>query len=606
MRGLQNYKRIFTNILFIIKKVFGYCRMRVIVVAIIALLSGVNAVNVTLFYKVAIGNFKTNKPMVYLIYTILVYLCINLLNTVINNLFSGIKIPIWDMKIKAEMSKELYQKYLEIDLNDMQETVFYDKYVRALNEADERSIQVLSTIQSFIVNLFSMIGILSVVAVLDPVLIVFSILPVISSTAINLVINKERYNYDMASTSPERKIEYLQRIFILPNFRQEIRTSIKQDFLFHKLEKASEEKKEIINNKMPSIIKKSVIGANLFSLLNYGVPAIYLGIKLLNNGISVGDFSTLLVGTTNLSSSIFYMVILLPQIASHSMYIDNLRDILEYKSSMRNTKNPIIISDLEKAHSLQMENVSFKYRNNEKYALKNVTLKIRSGEKVAFVGENGAGKSTLVKLFLRLYDPESGEIYIDQHNYKNVDVDSLRNTISSICQDFQLLALSIGENITLEELNEKIDKKRIWDVLNKSGLTSKVKKLSNRLHTTITNEFDEDGISLSGGEAQKLAVSRAMYKNSGILIMDEPSSSLDPRSEQYMYKQILEFGKEKTIIFISHKLYTTKFVDRIYYIENGKIVEQGTHEELMKIQGKYAELYKIQAQQYSEENGLCG
>lgn len=596
-KAKTSFASIVKNISFVIGYSYNNCKMRVISIYIIALFSGINAANVALFYKYAIESFGHDNPLLFLLITISIYLLLHLFNTIIGSIFINVKFPIWDLKIKNGISKTLYDKYISIDLSDINNSEFYNKYIRALNEADQRSVQVLNILQYFLSNLFSALGILSVIAILNPVLIIFSILPVISSFFINMKITKERYHYEMSLTQENRKIDYIKRIFSLPQFREEIRTHDYNELLFNKYSYSNDEIINTIKTKMPSIINKSVFGANLFSLINYGVPAVYLGWQVLNKLISIGDFSTLLIGTANLSSSIFYMVTLAPQMAQHSLFINNLREILDYKSSMQSTDESKTIQK-NKSHSIVLNNVSFKYNSSADDILKNISLRINKGEKIALVGENGAGKSTLVKLILRLYDPQSGELYFDDENYKSLDVDSLRNEIAIVYQHFQSFAFSIGENVLTRELKGNEDEHDVWEALKGSGLYSKIDNLPDKLHTPLTNEFEENGTNLSGGESQKLAISKAIHKDAGVIIMDEPSSSLDPLSEHEMYLRMFNMCKDKTLILISHRLYSTKMVDKIYYMENGSIVESGSHEELIKLNGKYASLYNIQAEQY--------
>jgi ATP-binding cassette subfamily B protein len=324
---------------------------------------------------------------------------------------------------------------------------------------------------------------------------------------------------------------------------------------------------------------------------------VYLGWQVLDRIIDIGNFTTLLIGTGNLSSSLFYMVILIPQMAEHSLFVNNLREILEYKSSMESTEDLKIVQK-EKNHSILLDNVSFRYNSSADNILKNISLRIDKGEKIALVGENGAGKSTLIKLILRLYDPQSGSMYLDEENYKDLDVSSLRKEIAVVYQDFQAFAFSIGENVLTKELGGREDEDKVWEALRESGLSTKIENLPDKLNTPLTDEFEENGISFSGGENQKLAIARAMCKDAGVIIMDEPSSSLDPLSEYDMYLQMFNMCRDKTLILISHRLYSTKMVDKIYYMESGSILECGSHEELMKQNGKYARMYHIQAEQY--------
>lgn len=234
---MQKKKDSFTTVVKNISFVIGYsfinCKMRVISIFIIALFSGINAANVALFYKYAIESLERDNPFLFLSIAISIYLLIHLSNIVVNSIFTNVKFPIWDLKIKNGISKKLYDKYISIDLFDMNNSEFYDKYVRALSEAEQRSVQVLNTFQYFLSNLFSTLGVLTVVAMLNPVLIIFSIVPVVSSFFINMKITKERYNYEMSLTQENRKNDYIKRIFSLPQYREEIRTNDYNELLFN-------------------------------------------------------------------------------------------------------------------------------------------------------------------------------------------------------------------------------------------------------------------------------------------------------------------------------------------------------------------------------------
>ena len=598
---MSDINKHFCNIAYILRQGYRFSPKRVISIFVIALFQGISAMNVVLFYKYAMEALGKDSPLSMLVITVTIYLLLHLVNIAVNGFYNA-RFPVWNMKIKNGISKLLYKKYKTIDLIDIDSPEFYNKYIRALNEADNRAIEVCNTVQYFFSNLLSFTGIASVIITLDPILMFFAVLPVISSSLINLQITKERYQLDISTTATKRKLDYIQRVFLLPQYREELKTSKYHQLLIHKFEATNAENKEIIEHGMPSIVKKSVIGANLFSLMNYGLPIVYLGWLILSNRISIGEFSALLIGTANLSSSIFYMVILIPQLVQHSLFIDNLRVIMNYEPSIEKETNTKQVQQAND-HAITVEKVSFRYHSDSEYVLKDISLSIGRGEKIALVGENGAGKSTLVKLLLRLYDPEKGILYFDDDKYQELGVTSLRDAISVVYQKIQPLALTIGENVLEREVENSIDEERVRTALQRSGLCEKVSTLSEKIYTPLTREFEENGIELSGGESQKLAIAKAICKDAGVIIMDEPTSSLDPLSEQEMYQRMIEMCEGKTLVLISHRLYSTKMVDRIYYMEKGMIVERGSHEELMQYNGKYAHMYRVQASQYRGEVG---
>ncbi len=251
-------------------------------------------------------------------------------------------------------------------------------------------------------------------------------------------------------------------------------------------------------------------------------------------------------------------------------------------------------------HRLTLKNVSFTYEGQTKPVLKNISLDIPAGQKVAFVGHNGAGKSTLVKLIMRLYDVTEGEILLDGVNIKDYKLSEYRHRFGTIFQDFKIFAADIEENVLLHPAENEKDSEIAQNAIKASGLWDKVEGLEKGMKTQLTREFDDEGTILSGGEFQKIAVARVFAKQSSIAILDEPSSALDPISEYEMFENMMTACKDKTVMFISHRLSSAVNADIIYLLEQGEIAEQGTHSELMNKGGKYAQMFEMQSKQYRE------
>ena len=308
-------------------------------------------------------------------------------------------------------------------------------------------------------------------------------------------------------------------------------------------------------------------------------------------------------------------MVVLATLVSSIMYLSN--DISYFASGIANYKRNIIykkdyfrlmnqyseieINDKETKindfESIKFNNVSFNY--NDKKALDNITLTINKNDKIAIVGENGAGKTTFIKLLLRLYDPTQGEILFNNIDYKQYNVNELRNQFVTVFQDYQIYALSIAENVLLRKCETKEDEEIVINALKKVGVYDIVQNLEKGIHTICTTEFDQDGLEFSGGERQKFVIARIFASPAPILLLDEPNSALDPIAERNIFKEIFEYSYDKTLIFISHRFSTTILSDKIYLFSDGKILEQGTHKQLMSIEnGKYKEMFNTQAYEY--------
>ena len=230
-------------------------------------------------------------------------------------------------------------------------------------------------------------------------------------------------------------------------------------------------------------------------------------------------------------------------------------------------------------------------------AVSEVDLKIEKNQICSLIGPNGAGKTTLIKLIMRLYDPNEGEILLDGVNIKEYDVEEYRRKIGTVFQDFKIFAATVKENVLLD-FAEKGKDEDVMKAIGKSGFAERLETLSDGLQTNLTTEFEENGVNLSGGEGQKLAVARVFYKDANLIILDEPSSALDPIAEYHLNHSMLTAAENKSVVFISHRLSTTRIADRIYMLEKGRIIEVGTHAELLERKGKYAKMWRVQAGQY--------
>ena len=589
--------RVIKNNLYILRMVYAADKRRIIFMIFLSLIStSKNIINVLLI-KLILDCIIRYQSFSLLALFVLAERIISTILSYCECLLQWEKCPVCDSIIKEYMLKRIYTKSLKIQVSALDYPEFYDKFTRAIDEAERRAPAIIATIENFMTSVLTIFSISTIIILLDWKLIFLSLISAIISVLINIFTIKLDYKKSNALTRPKRKIEYVRRLFYLPQYIEEMKTNNYNKLLFTKIENGAEEYNTQIKRYQPEIAFFDIIRSWQTFVINFGIASVLVGEKIVRGVIDTASFTSLIYASATLSGSLSDLFSVIPQMAEHSLFVNNLREILEYKSSMESTEDLKIVQK-EKNHSILLDNVSFRYNSSVDNILKNISLRIDKGEKIALVGENGAGKSTLIKLILRLYDPQSGSMYLDEENYKDLDVSSLRKEIAVVYQDFQAFAFSIGENVLTKELGGREDEDKVWEALKKSGLSTKIENLPDKLNTPLTDEFEENGISFSGGENQKLAIARAMCKDAGVIIMDEPSSSLDPLSEYDMYLQMFNMCRDKTLILISHRLYSTKMVDKIYYMESGSILECGSHEELMKQNGKYARMYHIQAEQY--------
>ncbi|HEX3076868.1 MAG TPA: ABC transporter ATP-binding protein [Lachnospiraceae bacterium] len=324
-----------------------------------------------------------------------------------------------------------------------------------------------------------------------------------------------------------------------------------------------------------------------------------LVVKALDGEISVAVFTLYIGVISGFSNWLFETISAFNNMKRASLEIDDMRDVLEMPNVFCHEKGCELPSKEEHPLDIEFRNVSFRYDGDDKDILKNINLKIEGGSKVALVGNNGAGKSTLVKLLCGLYYPTSGEILVGGRSISTYNIDEYHKLIGAVFQEVQTIGFTIAKNLAACK-EEDIDYGKVHTCLDLAGLAEKVGGLKKKEKTYLSQVFDQEGINLSGGETQKLMLARAIYKNAPIMVLDEPTAALDPIAESQMYERYHELTTDKTSIFISHRLASTSFCDRVIFLDDGQIVEDGTHESLMRNQGKYAQMFEVQSHYYKE------
>lgn len=380
---------------------------------------------------------------------------------------------------------------------------------------------------------------------------------------------------------------------------KDVRIYNMSDFLMKKIDKHLDEANgwNILRN------NGHYINCMLEDFFKFGVSLgayIYLIYLKLNSDMTLGDFSLYFGAITGFGQWLSRLVDSISEIISGAHNVDDFRNFLDIEDKMNLGKGEKLPAGKELPCEIELKNLTFLYDEAEKPSVDNISLKINKGEKIAVVGVNGAGKSTLVKLICGLYSASEGQVLINGIDSRLFNRDEYYELFSTLFQDCSLLPATVAKNIALCE-EKKIDYEKLRECMSLAGILEKVESLPEKENTLLVREVHEGAVSFSGGELQRLLLARALYKNSPIIILDEPTAALDPIAENDMYLKYSELTKDKTAIYISHRLSSTRFCDRIILLDDGRIIESGTHEELLSLGGKYAEMFETQSRYYREE-----
>lgn len=495
-------------------------------------------------------------------------------------------------KVNQGLSTMLYNKAKELDLEAYDDPSFYNNFILAVEASSGNLNNMLNLIRQYMGEAVTLVTICSVILTIDPICLVIVLVTVAVFTPISRKIADLQLERRVENNRLHRRADYFARVFYLQDYAKEVRMNGIKPLLIKRYNEAADDvidcqKKYVKKIDILYFIQETGVQIVGFML----VLPLYLGYcVLVSKTISSGDFVAAFNGAWGIAASFSFLTVYISRTFSEqSKVIYKVREFLGRENKLADGTHTAEMSEPE---TIELKNVSFTYPGNDKPTLKNINLTLNPYEKIALVGYNGAGKTTLTNLLLRLYDVTDGEILIGGRNIKDETIKSHRNRFSAVFQDFQLFAATLGENVALDtDYNEN----EVMQALKHSGFD---KELPNGVHTEVLREFDDSGMMFSGGEAQKITVARAFYKNCPYVIMDEPSANLDPVAEYNLNKSMTEVAKNKTVIFISHRLSTTRHADRIYVMENGEIVENGTHDELMSQNGKYAYMFNLQAEKY--------
>lgn len=512
--------------------------------------------------------------------------------------YANIYIESSNARIQEAVYSGLFEKTVTMDMHTLESPEYHDTFRMVLQNSVGAMLSVADNIFSYVENIILLVLNGCLLFTYEPLLFPFIILSVICSYFSDVLNNKYRVAKNRALNPLVRRYEYVKRLFYSTEHAYDIKSTDIYDVLINSADTTNDNIEKVqkkFNNKLFTVASLS----NVISILLRQIPNIWICAKaILERTITSGDIAVTIRSMANVRNTLNSFLSLYPKIQENCIYVMDYSQYIESEAKIKANEGGA--EPQRTANGISLKHISFSY-DGEKEVLKDITINIRGGEKIAIVGKNGVGKSTLVKLLLQLYRPQSGEIEMDGKPAEMYSLKAYRDRFGVAFQNTQLYAVSVAENVLMKPYDEEeTEKERIIGALKNGRLYDRVAEEEKGIETVVTKEFDGDGIEFSGGQAQKLALSRVYARDCGVVILDEPSAALDPISEAEMYESIIDLMKEKTVILISHRLSACRKVDRIYVIEDGKIAEQGSHTELLHKDGIYAAMWHLQASGYLE------
>lgn len=494
----------------------------------------------------------------------------------------------------------MMNKAKTVDLQSFDKPDFYERLENAEREAGMRPIQILNATFNTISTIISMVSFVAILFKVSPAAPAFIIVLALPSAVISLIYRKKAFSYVRRRSKDRRQLNYYSSLMTNKDMVKEIRIFSLSDLF---IVRYNETFKKYFKGLKGIYVKESLwnILVSLASSLVNCLLFLYVARKVWLGQLELGDY-TLYTGALNsIASGVSAIIATTATIYEGTLFIDNLITFMREKASIVPAVGKPLSVTRHIPHKIELQNVSFKYPGTDRFVIKNMSAIIEPGSTVVLVGLNGAGKTTLIKLITRLYDPTEGRILLDGEDIRNYNTEELYQLFGIIFQDFGKYAVSVKENIAFGEVDKEKKDEDIRLAARQSNADDFIERLPRGYDTALMRYFEEDGIELSIGQWQKLSIARAFYSDSDILILDEPTASLDAIAEQEIFNQFDKLRKDKTTLFVSHRLSSATTADRILVIDGGELIEQGSHLELMEKKGEYYRLFSTQAKRYIEQ-----
>ena len=505
--------------------------------------------------------------------------------------------PVTDVKLYDGINTMLYDKACQVDMRCFEDSEFYNEYMMAVSQAHIKLPETLQGVCQILARFVAMIVGTIIIYQIDRLAVLFVIFPILGNFVFYGILNSRIFRMEKENIVFQRMADYVNRTIHLSEYAKEIRMTNVFRLLKKQYDRAVSAIRKVIGQySLGNMILFWLFQYFTFTLLQEGA-VLYAGYRVLVSGTMV--FAQMAVIQTTMNSNTWTLIGFadsVMNIVKNSLYLEQTRHFLEYEPAIPENQEGLLPQ--LPIQSVEFEHVSFGYKEGA-YVLRDINFKIEGNQSIALAGYNGAGKSTMMKLLMRLYDPSEGRILVNGIDIREYQVKAYRDLFAAAFQNGRIFANTIEENILMgQHTEEEKDHEKVLRALKLADIYEEVKKQPLQEKTILTREFSQEGVVLSGGQNQKILAARAFAKDSPIAVFDEPSSALDPLAEHHLFENIREYGRDRILFFISHRLSSVRDANLVFYMKNGRIQERGSHVELMSRNGEYASLYRLQAENY--------
>ena len=593
---LKNYK-------FMLKTISRACASRVWLNIFFTVVNDLFSIfyNV-LFFAYFMETVEKGESIIQVGKVLIIFVLINIVFELLNSYYNQKYIPQNDVKLSLFLKNMIYKKIMEVDIECFDNPEYYDNVTFTLNDLFERVKNILNNLSQFVSHLCCVIVLIGYFAQVDFVIVLISLISVSMGLFFEPVINKQRYHYVNEGLKYQRKYDYVKRISIQAEYAQELRTTNVKNVLNKMLDNAFLGLRALLKIYYRKISMFDSVNAFFgFGIVSCLTTLISLYRIIIDKSITIAMFLPLLGAIAQFTWRASSVIGSFNDILNDNIYLNKFNEFYKYEPKIFLQKGEMVDVPFG---GIKIEHLYFKYDNDDDYTLRDICMEVQPKQKIALVGYNGAGKSTLINLILRLYDPEQGSITYNQKNICDYNIKDYRSKYGIVFQDINVYAATIGQNIAMD--TEVYSDAEMQNIMNLLHLREKIDNYKSGFNTQLTHELSDSGEMLSIGQSQCLALARVFInQQKQLYILDEPTSALDPIAEEEIFGTINSYLEDKTVIYISHRFSASKIADKIYFMENGRIIEQGTHDELIRQKGKYADMFNLQAKYYKDDSSEC-